>query len=247
VFGLSRLRAAARFVAVIGLVATCGSGATARSVPASQVFLYNATDISAERPSQLTERGPFGLIASKDSPLAARWRALQPMIDVEMGILAACRSDPAICPAAAARFLAVVEAARGLSGLARLGEINRGVNLAIRSMNDIAQFGIKDLWATPLMTFASGAGDCEDYAIAKYFALRQAGIADSDLRLVIVHERQLNQDHAVVAARTDGRWLILDNRTMILRADTEVRDMTPLLALNNANEDHLPMLVAASR
>jgi predicted transglutaminase-like cysteine proteinase len=79
----------------------------------------------------------------------------------------------------------------------------------------------------------TGTADCEDYAIAKYVALREAGVTDDDLRLMIVHDRQGRQDPAIVAARVDGRWLNLDNRTMMLMTDTQVRNETPLLALDS--------------
>jgi hypothetical protein len=55
-------------------------------------------------------------------------------------------------------------------------------------------------------------GDCEDYAIAKFVALRRAGIAADDLRIVIMRDTNHGEDHAVAAARLDGRWLTLDNR-----------------------------------
>ena len=55
------------------------------------------------------------------------------------------------------------------------------------------------------MAFASNAGDCEDYAIAKYVALQEIGIAAADLRLVVVHDEATKQDHAVAAVRYDGR------------------------------------------
>jgi len=57
------------------------------------------------------------------------------------------------------------------------GEINRAINLAIRPMSDLAQYGAIDVWSSPLVTFTNGAGDCEDYAIAKFAALRQVGIS----------------------------------------------------------------------
>ena len=133
--------------------------------------------------------GPFGLTIARNSILSARWRRLQPVIRVETQVLALCLANRQNCPPAATRFLAIIEAARARSGRARIGEINRAVNLAIRPLSDEAQFGVPDVWMTPLMTFASGAGDCEDYAIAKYVALRQAGMAARDLRLVILHDR----------------------------------------------------------
>ena len=122
-------------------------------------------------------------------------------------------------------------AARARNGRARVGEVNRAVNLAIRPVSDLAQYGVQDVWSSPLMTLGSGAGDCEDYAIAKYVALSEAGMPAADLRLVLVHDNAVNQGHMVAAARLDGRWLILDNRTMRLVADSEVPNLTPLAAL----------------
>ena len=127
--------------------------------------------------------------------------------------------DPADCPDGGCQFGAIVDAARNRDGLGRVGEVNRAVNLALRPVSDQEQYGAPDIWASPLMTFGSGAGDCEDYAIAKYVALREAGMASADLRLVVVYNRPAHENHMVAAARVDGRWRILDNRTMRLVAD----------------------------
>ncbi|MBV9261789.1 MAG: transglutaminase-like cysteine peptidase [Pseudolabrys sp.] len=142
-----------------------------------------------------------------------------------------CRAAASGCPAAAAKFIAVVDAGRKLQGRARIGEINRAVNLAIRPASDLAQYGVIELWASPLTTFASGAGDCEDYAIAKYVALREAGVPERDLRLLVV--RLGNDDHAVVSARVDGEWLILDNRNMRLLTEAD-SGLEALYALGGA-------------
>jgi predicted transglutaminase-like cysteine proteinase len=195
------------------------------------------------QPSLPLTRSPFGLAASDTGSYSARWRLLQPSIAVERQVLASCRANPATCPAAAAKFSAIIETGRARAGLARIGEVNRAVNLAIRPVSDQAQYGVPDLWASPLMTFGSGAGDCEDYAIAKYVALREAGVAAEDLRLVVVDNRPVHEKHMVAAARVDGRWLILDNRTMRLAADDEITDLVPLAVLDDA-EPH-PAIAAA--
>ena len=113
------------------------------------------------------------------------------------------------------------QAARRL-GPVRFGEINRGINLAIRPMEDLAQYGEVDVWSSPLVTFNTGAGDCEDYAIAKYVALQMAGIPAEDLRIVVVLD--LNGDgHAVASVRLDGHWLILNNQQMAMVEDVNAR------------------------
>jgi predicted transglutaminase-like cysteine proteinase len=61
----------------------------------------------------------------------------------------------------------IVDRGRQRDGRARLGEINQAINIAIRPMEDLAQYGEADAWSSPLVTFNTGAGDCEDYAIAK--------------------------------------------------------------------------------
>jgi predicted transglutaminase-like cysteine proteinase len=178
---------------------------------------------------------PFGLGTTSVAagPLWNKWSGVVEDIRAERDVLARCRATAATCPPAAARFLAVVESGRTRAGRARLGEINRAVNLAIRPMSDLAQYGVEDRWTSPLATFTTGAGDCEDYAIAKYVALQAAGMAESDVRLVIVRDTAVQEDHAVVAAYVDGRWVVLDNRRLTLVADTDMRGTVPLFVLDH--------------
>jgi predicted transglutaminase-like cysteine proteinase len=244
---VSKVRVAARIIAVACLVTPGGPVATARSVATGDLAAYSSAPLPYEPATVPARREPFGASVARNNPLAARWRTLQTSIDAETRLLELCRANPRVCPASATRFLAIVDAARQRDGRARLGEVNRAVNLAIHPEDDRAQYGVRDLWATPLMTFARGAGDCEDYAIAKYTALRLAGMVGDDLRLVILHDQRLDQDHAVVAARVDGRWLVLDNRTMLLLADADVADVKPLFALDSSRDSDAPMLMTASR
>ena len=112
-----------------------------------------------------------------------KWLGVQRRLDDEMVQLALCEGDRDGCVSPAAlQFLDIVDAARLREGRARLGEINRAINLAIRPMSDLAQYGQIDVWTSPLATLARGGGDCEDYAIAKFVALRRAGIAADDLQ-----------------------------------------------------------------
>ena len=83
-------------------------------------------------------------------------------------------------------FLAIVAEGYAHAGRARIGVINRAINLAIRPTSDLAQWGVPDRWSAPLVTLTTGHGDCEDYAIAKYVALMAAGVAEDSVRLVIV-------------------------------------------------------------
>jgi predicted transglutaminase-like cysteine proteinase len=123
--------------------------------------------------------------------VSAKWADLQSRIQSEQETLAACRAGSTNCPAAARRFLQIVELGRQHEGRARLAAINRSVNFSIKPVSDWAQYGVDDFWSAPLVTLSAGAGDCEDYAVVKYVALREAGIAPDDLRLLILYYPKL--------------------------------------------------------
>jgi hypothetical protein len=153
-------------------------------------------------------------------------------------------------------LLSIVDAAHNRTGLARFGETNRAINLAIRPMSDQAQYGVEDQWSSPLATLTTGAGDCEDYAIAKFLALQLAGVAPADLRIVILRNALTLEDHAVVAARLNDQWYLLDNRHMAMALDAQLTGYRPLFVLDASGakrfrepltlvaENRTPLLIA---
>jgi predicted transglutaminase-like cysteine proteinase len=192
-------------------------------------------DPALARAGETTE--PFHLRASPMfwGGLVAKWQSVAHKLDDERVQLALCDGDRQNCASdAALQLLAIVDSGRQREGRARLGEINRAVNLAIRPMTDLAQFGQEDVWSSPLATFYRGAGDCEDYAIAKFVALRMAGIAPEDLRIVVLADTMRGEGHAVAAVRLDGRWLILDNRRMAMVEDMAFRNYRPLFVIDQS-------------
>lgn len=220
------------------------SGAAAES----QAFPFAAS--VAELPAKSAE--PFGLATMPllGGSLHDKWQSLQRRLDDDMVQLALCDGDREDCVSPAAlKLLEIVDAARQREGRARYGEINRAVNLGIRAQSDEAQHGQPDVWTAPIATFAAGAGDCEDYAFAKFAALRLAGIAADDLRIVVMRDTIRGEDHAVTAARLDGRWLMLDNRRLAMVEDVAVRNFRPTFVMDRdglRRYDALP-LVADNR
>jgi predicted transglutaminase-like cysteine proteinase len=215
-----------------------GANADPLAVPASLKLTYDSGE-------------PFGLAATPIyyGGLRNKWLGVAHKLEDERAQLAICDGDRENCASEAAlKFLAIVDSGRQREGRARLGEINRAINLSIRPVDDMVQYGQADVWSSPLVTFYRGAGDCEDYAIAKYVALRMAGTAAEDLRIVVMIDTVRREGHAVAAARLDGHWLILDNRRMMMVEDMALRNYRPLFVIddNGVNRySDLPVLASA--
>ena len=206
--------------------------------PSDQVRLAARDDTATDAPGPLPRRSgaePFGMFAFRapEGVLWTKWRGVAADIAKDVETMARCRASVAQCSPAATRFIAVIDDVRRHDGRARLETVNRAVNDAIRYTGDMEQHGVADLWSAPLATFASGRGDCEDYAIAKYVALRESGIAAEDMRVLLARDLAVREDHAVLAVREGGRWMILDNRSMAPIADSDARSFMPLFALDH--------------
>ncbi len=71
-------------------------------------------------------------------------------------------------------------------------------------------------WIT-LLEFLRRGGDCEDYATAKYFLLRELGFPVHDLRVLVSYDRKVRGYHAVLAVRQpdDSVWFLESNGSII--------------------------------
>ena len=211
-----------------------------RGPDAVRLASLTPSNVTTDAPPALKEappigKEPFGLFTFRapDGMLWRKWRNIETDMAKEQLTLDRCRTDAETCPAHAAQFLRMISAVSSKSGRAKLEEANRAVNMAIRYVSDHTQHGEADRWSAPLASLATAKGDCEDYAIAKYVALREAGVARENLQLVLVRDRAVRQDHAVLAARLDDRWLILDNRQSLPIEDSNASSFTPLFAINH--------------
>ena len=122
----------------------------------------------------------------------------------------------------------------GVEELAQLQAVNRFFNLRLRFRDDIQIWKVKDYWATPVEALFRGAGDCEDYAIAKYFSLRQLGVPSEKLRITYVKALRLNQAHMVLTyyAHPEAMPLVLDNLIDAIEPASQRSDLLPVYAFN---------------
>lgn len=108
--------------------------------------------------------------------------------------------------------------------------VNRGVNRALTYRADAAIWNMGDYWANPVEMAQLGAGDCEDYAIAKYWLLRSLGVADENLQLVMLQDTRRQLFHAVLIAHVGGDSYVLDNVSNRLLADADYGQYQPIMS-----------------
>jgi len=176
---------------------------------------------------------PFGLstVEAPEAPLSAVWNDVLLEFRNDRTIIAQCRAEPSRCASPAAqKFLGIVQDAENKTGRVQIAYINRAANAALRALNNRRADAE---WRSPLDALIKKNSDCKHYAVLKYAALGEAGITSAALKIVVVEVRSTHQQHAIVAVRTEGQWLLLDNRTSILIESSKALDYyNPLYALD---------------
>ncbi|MGU3522337.1 cysteine protease LapG [Enterobacteriaceae bacterium C23F] len=116
----------------------------------------------------------------------------------------------------------------------KLTQANQFFNARIRFRDDKAVWQQNDYWATPVELLRKGAGDCEDFALAKYFTLRAMGVPVEQLRMTYVKSLTLNQAHMVLTwyATPDAVPLVLDNLQDAIVPATQRQDLLPVYSFN---------------
>ncbi|MCL6415955.1 transglutaminase-like cysteine peptidase [Aestuariirhabdus sp. Z084] len=99
---------------------------------------------------------------------------------------------------------------------------------------DEAVWGQEDYWATPLEFIGRGAGDCEDFAIAKYYSLIEVGFPAEKLRLMYVKAVNYNQHHMVLTyyEKRGAEPLVLDNIDPVIKPASLRNDLVPIYSFN---------------
>ena len=181
-----------------------------------------------------TAQAAYSFDAGERIADAADWPAFAAMLErhgTEAESLAACRQDADACPGHLRRARVILERGAALDRERQLRLVNRFVNhrryREDRRRTTEGAAGAARLpshWKT-LDEFLYRGGDCEDFATAKYFMLREFGIPADDMRIVVARDWTLNEHHAVLVVRRpgagdsaeDGAWLLDSDNRMTTR------------------------------
>ena len=120
----------------------------------------------------------------------------------------------------------------------KLSKVNTFFNRQMLFEDDMVVWGQADYWATPLEFMGRGAGDCEDFVIAKYITLQMLGMGTERLRLIYVRAKigsTASVAHMVLGfyPQPTEEPLILDNLISSVRPASQRPDLSPVFSFNN--------------
>jgi predicted transglutaminase-like cysteine proteinase len=190
-----------------------------KDVPARMAFQQVAAYAPLEAHPRL-----FGSSEKKSASLSAftKWTTMFDRFDQQL--------NSANGQASMEKFKEQITALQGLPMNKMVSGVNDIVN-RVRYINDINIYGKTDYWATPVEFLANG-GDCEDYAITKYVALRALGIPENRMRILILQDLQKNIPHAVLVVYTDNGAMILDNQFKTMMNAERISHYKPIFSIN---------------
>lgn len=197
----------------------------------TQVVAVANLNIVAPQPARrraAPDLGTFDSVAisSRSLPAAAKWRGVKSSATSALDLC----NDGYDCVGLALSLRLAAEKAAGQTPVAQLKTINAAVNQALTYGSDRSVWGTSDYWATPVEIVARGRGDCEDYAILKYWMLRDAGFAAEQLQLVVLRDTRRDVYHAVLTVHLAGTRYVLDNLAGNVRTDRSFGSYMPIMS-----------------
>ncbi len=126
-----------------------------------------------------------------------------------------------------------MEDLKGKSLETQLNTVNRFFN-DVRYGMDIKVYKVSDYWATPFEFLSRDRGDCEDYVIAKYYALRYLGIPAEKMYFTYVKSTRFKAPHMVLTYfdSTSSEPLVLDNTNFKIFPASQRPDLIPIYNFN---------------
>lgn len=206
------------------LCAACLVGAA----PASARTLFGAPERQFATVDQFPKWLEMLARERRSPPPTAPEPAAQPGTAAYLAASGACRPGSPLCVRQS--FPDLLAEARRLPRLEQLRFVNRALN-GYRYITDPENWGVPDYWAA-VRQFLARNGDCEDYAIAKYMALKALGYATEDLRIVVLQDENLGVPHAILAVANGDGYLILDNQISEVLPDRLIVHYRPIYSIN---------------
>lgn len=210
-----------------------GIAALAVALPAAPLSGRAATLLDLTNSLKTASPGIFRTIEFKSKSFKAlpQWRRVLEQVKQEQKAFRACTNNPANCASEVQKsWREIILAAQGLGRMETLNKVNRYFNRWPYKL-DHEVFGVNEYWASPV-EFMTRSGDCEDFSIAKYFALKELGFRQEEMRVVIVMDRIRNIGHAVLAIYEKNDILVLDSLSNVILSHSKYKHYLPQYSMN---------------
>ena len=175
----------------------------------------------------------FGSVELKSDSLKGlpQWTRVLGAVDHERTAFDDCAADANLCTSPILKhWRQIITTAAALPRDQRIKAVNGFFNRWPYKL-DRELYGMSEYWATP-KEFMTRSGDCEDYSIAKYFALRKLGFAKEELRVVILMDEIRGIGHSVLAIYVENDILILDSLSNLILSHTRYKQYIPQYSMN---------------
>jgi predicted transglutaminase-like cysteine proteinase len=188
----------------------------------------------ASQTARLTEAtGLFGSVEVASNSLEGlpQWTRVLAVMRAEGPEFDRCIDNAADCGTPVLKnWRKIVTTARGLGRREKLEAVNNFFNRWPYKL-DSEIYGVTEYWATP-REFMTQSGDCEDYSIAKYFALRKLGFSADELRIVILMDEIRGIGHAVLTVTEGNDTLVLDSLSNLILSHSTYKHYVPQYSMN---------------
>ena len=208
---------------LLGVSGCCAKAATPPPVPAPEEESFV--------PLIPPGTGLFGSHEFRSSLRALpQWTRVMAAAEVQVEAMTRCDPQQEACSAAALSWQKIIREASGLPPFEQLQTVNAFFNRWPYRL-DIDVYGVNEYWATP-QEFLRLSGDCEDYSITKYYALRQLGVPVDTMRIVMLIDSIRNIPHAVLAVKSGAESYVLDNLSNLVLPHQKYEHYLPQYSVN---------------
>ena len=159
-----------------------------------------------------------------------QWTRVMASAGAQVEAMTRCNPERESCSAASLSWQKILHEARGQTGLMQMKTVNTFFNRWPYRL-DIDVYGVSEYWATP-QEFLKLSGDCEDYSITKYYALKQLGVPVERMRIVMLIDSIRGIAHAVLAVKEGDESYILDNLTDMVLPHKRYEHYQPQYSVN---------------
>ncbi len=158
------------------------------------------------------------------------WTRVMTTAEIQTEGYFACDTSNQVCSPVALSWQKIILQSLDLPAMEQVKAVNSYFNRWPYRL-DIDVYGVSDYWATP-GEFLKLSGDCEDYSITKYYALRKLGFAIDDMRIVLLKDNIRNISHAILAVSLDGESYVLDNVSDLVLSHLKYEHYVPQYSVN---------------